>query len=106
MSENVIVGFKADAQDRAALDAAAYRLIGTASCHIEMVGDSWICELTSNPPSPAVSSLSADELRARFLDLVTDENLRERIAGRTERIRDVILALAFGAAATSQEQSK
>ena len=33
----------------------------------------------------------------RFLDLVTDENLRERIAVQTEPTRNLILALAFGA---------
>ena len=38
-----------------------------------------------------------------FLDLVTDENLREKIAAETNGVRDVILALAFGTLAAKQE---
>jgi hypothetical protein len=44
-----------------------------------------------------------DELRCHFLDLVTDENLREKIASETAKTRDVILALAFGALAAANE---
>jgi len=42
-------------------------------------------------------------LREHFLDLVTDENLREKIAAETSGVRNVILALAFGALAGEQE---
>jgi hypothetical protein len=42
-------------------------------------------------------------LRVHFLDLVTDENLREKIAAETNGVRDVILALAFGALAAKPD---
>ena len=43
--------------------------------------------------------MSGSALRERFLDLVIDENLRLRIAEKTESVRNVILALAFGSLA-------
>ena len=101
MSGPVIVEFGSVSQNRAALDSAAYRLIGTATCQIEQVGDRWACELTPMRPS-----LTPAELRARFIELVTDENLRERVAEKTNGVRDVILALAFGSLATTQSQDK
>ncbi len=107
MSKSVSVEFSAATQSHGALDAAAYRLIGTASCQIEKSGEKWVCHLTSSPSARSASAPSAESLRANFIDLVTDENMRERIAVRTDRVRDVILALAFGALATgSQDQSK
>jgi hypothetical protein len=45
------------------------------------------------------------ELTEHFLDLVTDENLREKIAAETAGVRDVILALAFGALAVDREEA-
>ena len=47
--------------------------------------------------------MSGDLLRERFLDLVTDENLRLRVAEKTDGVRNVILALAFGSLATSKD---
>jgi hypothetical protein len=38
-------------------------------------------------------------IRARFFDLVTEENLREKVAAETAGVRNVIVALAFGAVA-------
>src|ERR1700720_1079279 len=82
-----------------ALREAAYRLIGEASCLIDTVGGGHTCRLT---PKGA----QADEaIRTRFLDLVTDENLREKVATQTAPIRDVIIALAFGAIAREREGS-
>lgn len=78
-----------------ALNAAAYRMIGTASCQIERVGSKFICRLT-----PAAAGADADSLRLRFTDLVTDECLRERLAAKTEPVRNVILSLAFGGLAS------
>jgi len=49
--------------------------------------------------------LSSDVLKERFLNLVTDENLRARVAEKTEGVRNVILALAFGALATNQNDA-
>jgi hypothetical protein len=47
------------------------------------------------------SRKDAEALKIQFLDLVTDENLRERIAQRTDGVRNVILSLAFGSLANS-----
>ena len=44
-------------------------------------------------------SFKRDELRTHFLNLVTDENLREKVSRETDRLRDVIVALAFGSLA-------
>jgi len=75
------------------LKEAAYRLIGTASCHIEQKDDQFHCTLE---PQPGVEC-DAASLRRRFCDLVTDENLRAKVSSETEGLRNVILALAFGA---------
>jgi His-Xaa-Ser system protein HxsD len=101
----ISVEFGAAAQSRAALDAAAYRLIGSASCQIELVQDIWVCQLTPARQSRDSTPTPPDELRARFIDLVTDENLRERVAAKTDRVRDVILALAFGSIASEQQKN-
>jgi His-Xaa-Ser system protein HxsD len=80
----------------AALREAAYRLIGKATCQVDTIGDVHCCRLEA---SPGVS-LTEGELRARFLDLVTDENLREKLAQETLPTRNLILALAFGGLAS------
>jgi His-Xaa-Ser system protein HxsD len=82
-----------------ALREAAYRLIGEASCLIDTVGERHICRLTPKMPQ------ADDAIRCRFLDLVTDENLREKVAAKTAPLRDVIIALAFGAIAREREGS-
>lgn len=61
-----------------------------------------LCRLT---PKKALAGDADEALRARFLDLVTDENLREKVAAETAGVRDVILALAFGALAREREDS-
>src|SRR5262245_41159602 len=81
-----------------ALNAAAYRMIGTATCQIEEVGSKFVCKLT--PSNPAAD---AEPIRVRFLDLVTDERLRERLAQKTEPVRNLILSLAFGALASERQ---
>jgi His-Xaa-Ser system protein HxsD len=100
----IAVDFDSSIQSLGALDAAAYRLIGTATCQIERVADRFVCLLT---PSGAQKrdSLSSDELRERFLNLVADENLRTRVAERTDGVRNVILALAFGSLAATQKDA-
>jgi His-Xaa-Ser system protein HxsD len=98
----VVVEFGAAVQSLGALQAAAYRLIGTATCEIDQVVDRFVCRLTpgNNPNKKAPPDLEG--LRTHFLDLVTDENLRERIAARTDGVRNVIISLAFGSLANSQ----
>jgi hypothetical protein len=44
-------------------------------------------------------------LKERFLNLVADENLRTRVAEKTEGVRNVILALAFGSLAATQKDT-
>jgi His-Xaa-Ser system protein HxsD len=102
----VAVDFDSSVQSLAALDAAAYRLIGAATCRIDRVGDRYVCRLapTINPKKGA--ALSADDLKERFLNLVTDENLRTRVAEKTEGVRNVILALAFGSLVNSQNNTE
>jgi len=99
---DLVVEFSATVQSLGALQAAAYRLIGTATCQIDQVSDRFFCRLipVNNSIKKTVSDVEA--LRVHFLDLVTDENLREQIAARTEGVRNVILSLAFGSLANSQ----
>jgi His-Xaa-Ser system protein HxsD len=101
-SGEITVDFDANTQGIPALDAAAYRLIGTATCQIDRVADRYVCRLT-----PSVSSAKRDVpsdggLKERFLNLVADENMRARVAEKTDGVRNVILALAFGSLAASQ----
>jgi His-Xaa-Ser system protein HxsD len=96
----VIVDFDASTHSLGALNAAAYRLIGTAACQIDLNGDRYVCRLTPTPSS----QLDVDSLRSRYLELVTDENIRESLRSKTERVRNLILSLAFGSlAAQSQD---
>jgi His-Xaa-Ser system protein HxsD len=101
----VAVDFDSIVQSLAALDAAAYRLIGTATCRIDRVGDRYVCRLTPTANPQKGGALGADDLKERFLNLVTDENLRTRVAEKTEGVRNVILALAFGSLAATQKDA-
>ena len=51
------------------------------------------------PTLTVAAQLQAAELRSHFLNLVNDENLREKVSRETDRLRDVIVALAFGSLA-------
>lgn len=101
MSE-IIVEF-GSSQSLAALREAAYRLIGEASCLIDTVDGRHICRLI--PKKALADEKDEQTIRIRFLDLVTDENLREKVAVETAGIRDVIVALAFGALARDRDGS-
>lgn len=94
---DIVVDFSASTQSLGALQEAAYRLIGQAACQIDKVNGRYVCQL-----SPTQPQLKGDELRAHFLNLVTDENLREKVSRETERLRDVIVALAFGSLAEEE----
>lgn len=91
---DVVVDFSASTQSLGALQEAAYRLIGRASSHIDQANGRYVCRL-----SPSQPQFQGDELRSHFLNLVTDENLREKVRIETDRLRDVIVALAFGSLA-------
>jgi His-Xaa-Ser system protein HxsD len=99
----VAVDFDSSIQSLTALDAAAYRLIGAATCQVNRVGGRYVCHLISSANPPKRAELSSDELKERFLNLVADENLRARVAERTDGVRNVILALAFGTLAANQK---
>jgi His-Xaa-Ser system protein HxsD len=99
MAAEVRVDFDAAAQSLSALNAAAYRLVGTATCQIDKEGGRYVCWLRPT------GQLDSDSLRSRFVELVTDENVRENLSAKTEPVRNLILSLAFGslAAPSSQE---
>jgi His-Xaa-Ser system protein HxsD len=99
---DIVVEF-GSSQSIGALREAAYRLIGEASCLIDTVDARHLCRLT--PKKALAGEVDQEAIRARFLDLVTDENLREKVAAETVGVRDVILALAFGALAREREDS-
>jgi His-Xaa-Ser system protein HxsD len=101
----IVVDLDSRVQSLGALDAAAYRLIGTATCQIDRVEDRYVCRLTPSVSLQKRESLSGDDLRERFLNLVSDENLRTRVAEKTEGVRNVILALAFGSLAADQKNA-
>jgi His-Xaa-Ser system protein HxsD len=100
----ILVEFDCSTQSIGALREAAYRIIRDASCQIETAGDRYLCRLTPKEGRSSIS-LGGGGLRENFLDLVTDENLREKVAAETSGVRDVILALAFGALAEKQEDA-
>jgi His-Xaa-Ser system protein HxsD len=101
----VVVDFDSSVQSLEALDAAVYRLIGTATCRINRVADRFICRLAPTASPQKGRPLSSDDLKERFLNLVADENLRSRVAVKTEGVRNVILALAFGSLAATQNDA-
>ena len=102
----IVVDFNSSIQGLGALDAAAYRLIGIATCQIDRIGDRYVCRVIQSDSSQKRQSLSSDDLRERFLNLVADENLRTRVAEKTEGVRNVILALAFGSLAADQKNTE
>jgi His-Xaa-Ser system protein HxsD len=101
----VTVDFDTSVQSLGALDAAVYRLIGTATCRIDRVGDHYVCLLVPSANPQKGAALSSDDLKERFLNLVADENLRARVAEKTDGVRNVILALAFGSLAAPQNDA-
>lgn len=104
VNDEQTVEFSVQTQSLDALQAAAYRLIGTAHCHIDRRGDTFVCRLT--PRSDAKVRIETVGIASKFNDLVADENLRERIAAKTDPVRNLILSLAFGSlAARPPDQS-
>src|SRR5258708_19795027 len=87
------VNFDSSIQSLGALEAAAYRLIGTATCLIDRVADRYVCRLVPSSNPQKGPALSSDDLKERFMNLVADENLRPRIPEKTKGPRNAILAL-------------
>jgi His-Xaa-Ser system protein HxsD len=99
MAAGISVDFDAATQSLAALNSAAYRLVGAAFCQIDKIGARYICRLIPT------GQLDSENLRSRFLDLVTDENVREGLRARTEPVRNLILSLAFGSLASQSQDT-
>lgn len=97
MADAIAVEFDAGVQSLDALNAAAYRLLDAANCAIEKRDGKFVCRLTLK-----ASGHNVESIRVRFLDCVTDENLRQTLAAKTEPVRNLILSLAFGALASNQ----
>jgi His-Xaa-Ser system protein HxsD len=97
MAAVVALEFDGSVQSLEALHAAAYRLIGKATCEIKKTDTGFECLLTSNSRQQ-----EAEELKRTFLELLADENLRETVNARTEGVRNLILSLACGSLAAQQ----
>src|ERR1035437_9605155 len=83
MVDAITVEFDEAVQSLDALNAAAYRLLDAASCQIEKSGGKFVCRLKpKNYPKQ-----DGDSIRLRFIDCVTDENVRERLAVASRRRR-------------------
>lgn len=92
--------FDGATQSLPALQSAAYRLIGRAHCEITARdGGGYRCRLTP------IKAADSDTIRSEFLDFVTDENVRAFLHERTDPVRNVILALAFGSLASPPRDS-
>ncbi|HZU44055.1 MAG TPA: hypothetical protein VE994_15365 [Terriglobales bacterium] len=100
MADGVAVEFDDAVQSLDALNAAAYRLLDVANCAIEKRDGKFVCRLTAKGPMQ-----DGEALRVRFLDYVTDENVRQNLAVKTEPIRNLILSLAFGALASKHDDT-
>jgi hypothetical protein len=94
--DQVAIDFDCGVQELAALEAAAYRLLGQATCRINKVGERFVCCLV---PDSAKHEPDLDALKLKFLQIVTDENVRHRLAVQMQGTRNIILALAFGSLA-------
>jgi His-Xaa-Ser system protein HxsD len=99
MAVDVTVEFDAGTNSLDALNAAAYRLIGTATCQIELSTGRYICRLTPTANASRGGQVDLENIRNHFLDLVTDESVREGLRKKTEPLRNMILSLAFGSLA-------
>jgi His-Xaa-Ser system protein HxsD len=101
MPDGVTVEFAEAVHSSDALNAAAYRLMDVASCHVDRADKKFVCHLV--PKSGA--GVDGETVKMRFLDYVTDETVRERLATKTEPVRNLILSLAFGALASQPDST-
>jgi His-Xaa-Ser system protein HxsD len=72
-----------------ALNRASYSLASILTATLSSNSDEWIIDLK---PS---SGISDDTARAEFLIAVNDEELRQTVRVRTEKLRMLILAHAY-----------
>lgn len=102
-TDALAVQFDRSTQSIGPLQEAAYRLLPRATCLIASEEDRYVCRL--EPKVGVGQSVDDKSLRQHFIDLVTDENLREKVSFETRQVRDVVLALAFGALANRRPDS-
>jgi His-Xaa-Ser system protein HxsD len=98
MGANIDVQLDCDVYSLDVINSAAYRLIPEASCTIEKQPGCFICRLALKD-----SNGDAEAVRRHFMDLLTDESLRERLDKQTHQMRNLIVSLAFGALAAQQD---
>lgn len=96
----ITIEFDQATQSLEALNAAAYRLLGSAICKVEPVGTKYVVSVEVSTPG----ATNSEELSQRFMATVIDENVWQQIARRTEPMRNLILALAFGSLAHPQNK--
>ena len=70
----IVLSFDPSAQELGPLLEAAYCLMSQASCYIDSSRDRYLCRLVPKSTDP-----TDDALKERFLELVTDANLRGRV---------------------------
>lgn len=92
---DLVLEFDEASQSLVALQKAAYRLVGQAVCHIDKANGRYQCRIEP------LSGGDVKDLRVRFLQVLSDENVRVSIDQKTEPVRNLILALAFGSLAKS-----
>jgi hypothetical protein len=97
----VVITFSDAVQSLEPLQEAAYRILKEASCQISYENGELVCRLISRGENEGFGA----GIESRFLDLVTDENLRAKVFRETEKTHDLIMALAFGSLATNQSTS-
>jgi hypothetical protein len=74
-ASTIVLSFDASAQELGPLLEAAYCLMAQASCRIEASPDRYLCRLVPKSANP-----TGDTLRTSFLGLVTNADLRARVA--------------------------
>lgn len=96
MDEGLALDFSAECQSLEGLEETIYRVSNKVSCRVERTTDGYRCILY--PKASTCCDLAI--IRNEFLDILADNNLRERIERKVGPTRQLILALAFGALAS------
>lgn len=105
LSEQRALRFSRATQHLGPLQEAAYRLIGVASCKIDATDAEFVCTLV-RVESNGIVPVPFEAIEGRFLNLVTDENLRAKVSAETVGTRNLLMALAFGAWATPSSSER
>ena len=92
VSSDVLLRLESASVTQEALLKTCYWFSRDFTCNIrpDTQGATWV-----TLKSKAVTTLSEDEIRERFVTQVLDFTLREKIASATSGVRDLLLAKAF-----------